>query len=1368
MNLRFDKRDINGIVHIECGSSHGSAFFVGKATLLTARHVVVSVLDKENEYVTVCVFGNRLKATAHSECAGGVNADVARLELTEPISDVAPLNLLSVEFEGHPELLAVGFPSGAGIGEMPSWYEVTYEHALNNHPFSTHTSNISEVYSVQSLKGISGGPILNQSGSVVGIATYQQGRALGFLSISRYVELRKADSVIPCSHDADREDYSTYGLGTSVEQTKRAIKTVGNRYKPKDNIENRNLLATLKAFVDYKGASDTESRIAQREKDVESLFKYGSIEVKNNIDGTPDYIETFDEGDKEQIGSISLTSGGDTLQTCISDLKLLYDKRENYAFGLMVLTGKAGTGKTHTLCDFLENHAGDVNRYLLLGSNFVTSESVTTQICDKLGFAEDGLALLNQKMVEKGRSALIVIDALNEGANEGYWKSAVVELSSVLAEYHNVKLIVSVREPYDKSIFDGGTEGWKTVSIKGFQEVDGAIKKYFRDAHIPFDVSQPYRQELKNPLFLNIFCQTYNQLTSKEQEHLNKITLFEAYLKVRNGKVCELSDEDPYNNITLKMAQKLCHYSLYYNECNMVPRVKARSIGNRIIRREGWQKSLLHSMIAEGLLLENLSDDLKTELVQIEYEKMGDYLKAKELLSSKMNAEQIVEFVADMYRRINKPTYNGNKTKFKNMLAALFAMWGDEHRCASVNLLEQETLKPVVEDYSAALKDESGKYQEKLLDIYYEQAQPIDASSYWEDRKYRPLTDYEELHKKLLVMSQPDRDLMWAEPVNELFDRIQDYFTILNPYMDEENGIQKMLILLGWFLASSYPKGRCIVTRELYQLVIYDNANAERLLNLFMGCNEPYVLQGVLAAVYGGCIVLHDKDFSAKMADIVIKGLIDVKLPMLDNLQVRQWALKILENADYECKSDKYFQKLKFPLSDTDSPLKLLDGEFVRPDEEFYGKSRGSYKLWNSLYGFSDFNRYVIGTNSRSESNVFFLKDADGSYKGIPNDKLLKALTEIISSEWNDHLGHLDDDRYSENRYDNKKERIGKKYQWMAWHNLEGRLLDYAKVARWDEFVHNPKEDDFVKRPMPWHTGSDSRLDPTLVETTGLVKTELFDHIEEQEGAVEMSAVQWLNDTSIMPQLQFLYKDKNNKEWALVQGYDSRTIKTTDAPVQEFVFYNTGFVPNDKVVSFREWTSKQNFYGRWMPEHRNGDNTTLWNEFPWTECYKEQGRDKWEEVNDQQYCPSKIRLPYETLLQEHHMGLSEESYSHGEVLAPCADMMNFLKLRTSKVRGLVEDSEKKVVAMNMCPFVRAAHNGLLIRRDVLNAYLKARGYTMFYFILGEKTYKSYNDSMVPLNLSNTDLSGAAQYPLEGDIEIIQPLCNVGTLEKDIQ
>ena len=104
------------------------------------------------------------------------------------------------------------------------------------------------------------------------------------------------------------------------------------------------------------------------------------------------------------------------------------------------------------------------------------------------------------------------------------------------------------------------------------------------------------------------------------------------------------------------------------------------------------------------------------------------------------------------------------------------------------------------------------------------------------------------------------------------------------------------------------------------------------------------------------------------------------------------------------------------------------------------------------------------------------------------------------------------------------------------------------------------------------------------------------------------------------------------------------------------------------------------------------------------------------------------------------------------VYMPCREMMEQKKLYCSEIRGVIKSStdHKKVVALNTG--YGNCINGLFVRKDVLDEYLRANGYEMFYYLLGEKVQR-----IGSINSILKELSAAYQYKSDGDLVTIQPM-----------
>ena len=494
MDLRFNLKDLNAIVRVECEGESGTAFFVSPNTLLTARHVVISAADKEDRRAVIFANGIHIDCKVYSECPNSDATDIARLECENAVGGITPMSLLKMEMKGHPEFIVGGFPSASGIGSTVSWYEIAYEHAFEHLQFDQ-TAILKEIYSTQNLKGLSGSPILNSSGSVVGIASHQIGRSIGFCSVTHYT-VHRSNSLVAINENAGLEDMSTFGLGRSIELTEKAIKTVGNRYNKDADVPNENLLETLSSFVAFEKQKEFDYLPLVKQRIVD-IFKHSNVIPLLNDDNKPDYFASYKEMQSKDRLKEFISDNKNELPSLIKQLKQLLEKKEIWEKQLLLLRGRAGSGKTHTLCGFLDENKSNFNRYLLLGSNFDPYTNIEVQICDKLGFGERGLKRLDDAV--KDTLALIVIDALNEGANLPYWRSQLDSLHEVVKKYRHVKIVISVRSPFDKLIIpsDEKMKYWKDITIDGFEDLTKAINKYLADAHIEKSYAEQYREELR-------------------------------------------------------------------------------------------------------------------------------------------------------------------------------------------------------------------------------------------------------------------------------------------------------------------------------------------------------------------------------------------------------------------------------------------------------------------------------------------------------------------------------------------------------------------------------------------------------------------------------------------------------------------------------------------------------------------------------------------------------------------------------------------------------------------------------------------------------------------------------------------------------
>ena len=114
------------------------------------------------------------------------------------------------------------------------------------------------------------------------------------------------------------------------------------------------------------------------------------------------------------------------------------------------------------------------------------------------------------------RRYVFIIDALNEGLDDSYWRESLGILKTEFDKYSNLALVVTVREPFQEKY---GLKRWdySMQHLSGLEKSQEVVNKYFDFYHINYDRNL---SGFKNGLFLNIFCETYASMS-----YYNKIQL---------------------------------------------------------------------------------------------------------------------------------------------------------------------------------------------------------------------------------------------------------------------------------------------------------------------------------------------------------------------------------------------------------------------------------------------------------------------------------------------------------------------------------------------------------------------------------------------------------------------------------------------------------------------------------------------------------------------------------------------------------------------------------------------------------------------------------------------------------------------------
>lgn len=1353
------------VVPVHCESEQGTAFFISDTQLLTARHVVKahfqSVAAPAAIYIDVA--GQSLLCKGEELSIPGNAIDLALLTVVQEADyhAIEYMTLLCDEYVKNMPLHVYGYPQEMAIGCNLMDLEVRNRLEIEGGVWSNRALICDDKLTLHNFDGLSGSPVVGMSGRVTGIIVLQINKTLSYLSVSKAKEHLVNKGI---SYDTDwaADDITTMGAGRSYQLCKDAVAAIHDRYTPKLHQENKDLERILDYISDKQQLDESTKKAATLAESIgklpDKMKEMIQDKLKIQQDLNIDMLMTNGCGILKRCydyigGEHSFRSGGYSdkvrkLNEIAYKLKVEDFERLRFTNAKnLCLIGKAGSGKTHSLCEYSLKNQSKANIYLFYGTNFNAYQSAISYIrdvvCREMSFAD-----FNQELKNRGRYAVIVIDAINEGLGCSYWNNHLGALRAELESYDHIRLIISVRMPFDKEVNDlSESKKWHIQEIEGFVDKDKAINDYFEKYGIDKRHKNQRIEAFKNPLFLKIFCETFHSLTEDEKDHINKQMLYKRYVAKKNEKVTYLVDEDPELNIADKYLSKLANYCVYYAHFNPITRHKARQYGQRIAPYRLWQKDLLHACLTANLLLDDRSHT-GTPAVMFEYENLGDYYKAGELLRSKMNVTGLLQWIDEERKYLERNTTVPSE-KFRTAVKALFDCWYHEE----------------LEVYDERLIQKGGS----LYELYYDFLMESDVSNQQlipillrlDNDKVNPLRllqKYDEvtldealqIHEKLKAYpTVGGRDLIWTRYVNQMYEMYGDAnigeVSLEQDHRSEvSDNEREYLICITWMLSSSHPKFRAIIIRKLRKILQIHQALILWLIRLFEDVNDPYVLGGLYCAVCGVVLPSRDKELTAAIAGCIYHRYYEREEIVPQDLIVRQWTLKIIERAYYLDEACDYWKRIKTPFKPQPIDESTIS-KYQHIAQDYFGLQQGSIKMYNSLFRFADFNRYIIGTNSRQFSKDYFLPTENGKYQGVLLHDIMAKMAYYIMQVfcWNDKLGYLDNGKYSPDRSHNDKERIGKKFQWLAWHRVNAHLMDTCRTSK-EQYYYGDKADekDLTPNPYPWSSAEVSRFDPTLdVEQKHESEAELTGtEIQPIKGKEEED---WINKNEYLPDFRCMGKLQDGSEYVMLMGYDT----SKEDEKETFLFSNAGFVKREDAEKFADWAEKKNFYGRWMPEHR-GMTEFLWNDYPWADVYKSSiEHEVWSRSYD---CPCDMQLSYEAQLQEDWDGIGRENEFLSTAYMPCVEMMEQMGLYCSERRGVIKATDGSVAALNTgngnCV------NGLFVRRDILNDYLKRNGYVMFYYVLGEKSIR-----IGEMNSIMKDLSAAYQYQSENEAIVIQPM-----------
>jgi hypothetical protein len=328
-----------------------------------------------------------------------------------------------------------------------------------------------------------------------------------------------------------------------------------------------------------------------------------------------------------------------------------------------------------------------------------------------------------------------------------------------------------------------------------------------------------------------------------------------------------------------------------------------------------------------------------------------------------------------------------------------------------------------------------------------------------------------------------------------------------------------------------------------------------------------------------------------------------------------------------------------------------------------------------------------------------------------------------------ERFGHFDRtvDRWgSSGRSEHKAERIGKKYQWIAYHEFLALMLDNFEF-RGDSWGEKPE-----KYEGTWQL-SVRDIDPSVVITKTKAQrgTSWWATPQYEDWRTNPDDKSWIADASDLPDpksLLIVTDPKDGSRWITLEGWyvweepyppEEERFEKERREIWDLV--RCYLVRKQDSEMLFAWARTQDFMGRWMPEYSD-----LWKiflgEFPWAPALgfydlPYYGHEAWT-TGSRRELPASVHCCAQGYLGES----TTRDCSLEDTLnisLPSKFILDGMRLRWNGEEGHFFDDSGRLIAFD--PSVKGeGPSVLLIREEDFLNFLEKTDCDAFWMLLGEK------------------------------------------------
>ena len=662
----------------------------------------------------------------------------------------------------------------------------------------------------------------------------------------------------------------------------------------------------------------------------------------------------------------------------------------------LIVTGKAGSGKTHLLCDVATQRLAQGSpTVVLMGQQFTTTELPWIQARAQLDLTdlslEQFVGALEAAAQAADARALFMIDAINEGEGQVIWPSHLADHLTHLRASPWIGVVLSVRSHFAEHVVpDLVRDTAHEVEHHGFADDPyAAVERLCEHYILDYPATPLLRHEFSNPLFLKTLCEGLHNRGERSipvgSEGIT--TVFDRYLDAIDDTLAAKLDYDPHDRIVTRAVDAVAS-ELAERGTRWLPKPRARELVDPLAPGKGYSLSLYRALVDTGLLMEIPGSSRNDEWsVFFGYEWFADHLIAKHLIARCGDAQELARTLAGDHTEGDATAWTLWNAPLEALSILFPELLGVELPEA---LAERGTSPRISRAFLGGLpwRDPTrigSSCRELTVDLL--DAAPhsgtvdvFDALMACAIVPQHPLgAAFLEEHLRRLEM--PDRDAVWSQylylaygsegPLDRLLDWAEKHPE--RAVALDHDTASACAAVLAWCLTASHRFVRDRATKGLVAILTNKIPLTSELVQRFHDVDDPYVRERLMAAAYGVAMRSTDTQALAPLAECVYRLIFADGEPPA-HILLRDYARGVIERAlhlgadiavDATLLEPPY--RSEWPHIPDDSEMQVLDPPFEE-DRAESNATRARGDIARSVMRW-DFACYVIGTNSASASS---------------------------------------------------------------------------------------------------------------------------------------------------------------------------------------------------------------------------------------------------------------------------------------------------------------------------------------------------------------------------------------------------------------